>query len=242
MASNSIWKTIIVDDEPRARAVVRRLLSAQPRFELVAECANGYEALSTVAKLQPDFMLLDIQMPELDGFAVLKRIKREQMPVVVFTTAYDQYAIRAFAVHALDYLLKPFDEDRFAEMIRHAEDRLSAGEERLSTRQIAAVLKTLAVTTAYPERLTVRGQGKIVPIPVSEIDWIEAEDKYVRLHCGAKSYLERGTLSSLAERLDPSRFARVHRRAMINLERIQEVSHVAGKGRRTRAPEPQLSR
>jgi|SRR5690242_3064318 len=229
MASNSVWKTIIVDDEPRARAVVRRLLRGHANFAVVAECANGYEALEAVAKFQPDFLLLDIQMPELDGFAVLQRIKAGQTPVVVFTTAYDQYAVRAFAVHALDYLLKPFDEERFTEMISHVEDRLSAGEERLSTRQIAAVLRTLAATTAYPERLTVRGHGKLVPIPVSEIDWIETEDKYVRLHCGTKSYLERGTLSSLAERLDPRRFARVHRKAMINLERIQEISHVDGE-------------
>jgi two-component system LytT family response regulator len=220
---------MIVDDEPRARAVVRRALASHAGFKLVAECANGYEAVAAVAKFQPDFLLLDIQMPEMDGFAVLKHIKPEQLPLVVFTTAYDQYAVRAFEVHALDYLLKPFDEERFAEMIRRVEERLSEGEERLHARQVVTMLETLGATRSYPERLTVRGRGKILLVPVREIDWIEAEDNYVKIHCGSKAHLERETLSSLAERLDPKQFARVHRSVLVNVEQVQEVAHVDGE-------------
>jgi two-component system LytT family response regulator len=223
------WRAIIADDEPRSRAVARRMLVAYPSFNVVAECANGYEVLAAIRQFQPHLLLLDIQMPEMDGFAVLKQINREQMPVVVFATAFDQYAIRAFEVHALDYLIKPFDEQRFAAMMQRVHERLDEGDERTYTQQVLTMLQVLTKATAYPERLVVRLRGKMIPLPVSQIDWIEAEDNYIRIHSGHKSYLDRETLSGICDCLDPRKFIRVHRSAVVNVDNIQELTGADGQ-------------
>lgn len=222
------WKVAIVDDEPRSRAVARRMLAAHANFKVVAECANGYAALSAVAEHSPHLMLLDIQMPEMDGFEVLKCITPEQMPVVAFLTAFDHYAVRAFEVHALDYLLKPFDEDRFATMIQRVEERLGHGDGTFYAQKVFAMLAGI-VPTSYMERLVVRSRGKIRLIPISDVDWIQAEDNYIRIHAGTSSYLERETLSGICDRLDPKKFVRVHRSALVNINRIQEVQVIDGE-------------
>lgn len=220
---------MIVDDEPRSRAIARRMFSAYPNFKLVAECANGYDALSAVSDFLPHLMLLDIQMPEMDGFEVIKQIKPEQLPVVAFLTAFDQYAVRAFEVHALDYLLKPFDEERFASMMQRVEEQLTEGDERVYAKHVFTMLDTLTAAHSYAERLVVRLRGKILLIPAAEVDWIKAEDNYIRIHTSSSSYLDRETLSALSERLDPKKFVRVHRSALVNVNKIKEVTVINGE-------------
>jgi two-component system LytT family response regulator len=224
-----LWKAVIVDDEPRSRAIARRMLAAYPAFTVVAECANGYDALAAVSQFLPHLMLLDIQMPEMDGFEVVKKIKPEHLPVVAFLTAFDQYAVRAFEVHALDYLLKPFDEERFASMMQRVEERVTAGDGPLYARKVFTMLETLTAANSYAERFVVRLHGKILVVPVTEVDWIKAEDNYIRIHTGSSSYLERETLTSLCDRLDPRKFVRVHRSVLINVDRIKEVTVINGE-------------
>jgi two-component system LytT family response regulator len=227
--SDGTWRAVIVDDEPRSRAIVRRMLSAYPTFKIVAECANGYDALAAVSEFLPHLMLLDIQMPEIDGFEVLKKINLDQLPVVAFLTAFDQYAVRAFEVHALDYLLKPFDEERFASMMQRVEERLTGGDGGVYAQRVFTMLETLTAASSYAERFVVRLRGKILVIPVAEVDWIKAEDNYIRIHSGSSSYLDRETLSELCARLDPKKFVRVHRSALINVDRIKEVMVINGE-------------
>jgi two-component system LytT family response regulator len=227
--SDGIWRAVIVDDEPRSRAIARRMLSAYPNFKIVAECANGYDALAAVSEFLPHLMLLDIQMPEMDGFEVVKRIIPDQLPVVAFLTAFDQYAVRAFEVHALDYLLKPFDEERFASMMQRVEERLTGGDGLLYGQRVFTMLETLTAANSYAERFVVRLRGKILVIPVAEVDWIKAEDNYIRIHSGSSSYLDRATLSELCARLDPKKFVRVHRSALINVDRIKEIMIINGE-------------
>ena len=227
--NDPLWKAVLVDDEPRSRAIARRMLTAYPAFSVVAECANGYEALAAVSEFQPHLMLLDIQMPEMDGFEVVKKISPEQLPVVAFLTAFDQYAVRAFEVHALDYLLKPFDEERFASMMQRVEERLTLADGPVYARRVFSMLESLTAANSYAERFVVRMHGKILVIPVTEVDWIKAEDNYIRIHTASSSYLERETLSSVYDRLDPKKFLRVHRSVMVNVDRIKEVSVINGE-------------
>jgi len=221
--SGRAWRAVIVDDEPRSRAILRRMLSAYPGFRLVAECANGYEALAAVPKFLPDLLLLDIQMPEIDGFEVLQQIDPRHLPVVAFVTAYDQYAVRAFEVHAIDYLLKPFDEERFASMMQSVAKRLMEGGERGYGKRLLTTLEALAATSSYAQRFVVKLRGKILVIPVAQVDCIKAEDNYIRIHAGSTSYLNRETLSDVSNRLDPRTFLRVHRSALVNVDKIREV-------------------
>jgi two-component system LytT family response regulator len=227
--SDRAWRAIIVDDEPRSRAILRRMMSAYPDFKIVAECANGYEALTAVPKFLPDLLVLDIQMPEIDGFAVLKQIDPRHLPVVAFVTAYDQYAVRAFEVHAIDYLLKPFDEDRFASMMRRVEKRLTEGDERGHGQRLLTMLEALAATSSYAQRFVVKLHRKILVVPVAQVDWIKAEDNYIRIHSGSTSYLNRETLSDVSNRLDPRKFVRVHRSALVNVDKIKEVLVLNGE-------------
>lgn len=227
--SDRAWRAIIVDDEPRSRAILRRMLCAYPDFTLVSECANGYEAIAAVSKFLPDLLVLDIQMPEIDGFAVLNQIDLIHPPVVAFVTAYDQYAVRAFEVHAIDYLLKPFDQDRFASMMQRVEKRLTEGGERGYGQRLLTMLKALAATSSYAQRFVVKLRGKILVIPVAQVDWIKAEDNYIRIHAGSASYLNRETLSDVSSRLDPRTFIRVHRSALVNVDKIKEVLVLNGE-------------
>jgi two-component system, LytTR family, response regulator len=217
------WKALIVDDEPRARSILRRLLAADPDFTVAAECGNGYDAIGAVLEHRPELLLLDVQMPELGGFEVLQQISVAFLPLVVFVTAYEQYAIRAFEVNALDYLLKPFDEERFAAAMSRVKARLAEEAGPVRASQILALLRTLKSSHSYIERFVVRLRGRMLLIQAAEVDCLQAEDNYVRIHSGTASYLHRETLSNLATKLNPRKFVRVHRSALVNVDKIREV-------------------
>jgi two-component system LytT family response regulator len=224
---------IVVDDEPLARRRLARLLKKDASVEVVAQCAGGRKAVEEIRQLRPDLVFLDIQMPDLDGFGVVDAIGPAHMPAVVFVTAYDEYALRAFDVHAVDYLLKPYDEERFEIALGRARARTrghaagaSADEERLRAllrEMIARVAGDDALRGRYPERLAVRTNESTRILQMSEVDWFETYGNYVRVHTGKATYLIRGTATKLMEELDPRRFARIHRRYLVNLDRITEI-------------------
>jgi two-component system LytT family response regulator len=215
-------RVLIVDDEPRARNFMRRLLISDLSMEIVGECANGYDAIRAIKTKRPDLIFLDVRMPEMDGFMVLERLDPEETPAVIFVTAYDQYAIRAFERHALDYLLKPFDRERFLRTLEHAKLRIS---ERKTTQHaaFAQLLDTERHRRDRLARIAVKRNGRILLLPTHTIDWIEAEDNYVLLHCGKDAYMLRQTLSNIQNRLDPDTFIRVHRSAIVNIEALKEL-------------------
>jgi two-component system LytT family response regulator len=227
---NAVLKVIIVDDEPYARAKLERLL-ADEDAELLAVCANGREAAAAIEQLKPDLVFLDIQMPEMDGFEVVRAIAPVHLPEIVFVTAFDEYALRAFEVNALDYLLKPFDQERFAAAFARAEQRL-----RDSAPRSGDVLRLLEHLARQPgigepaaagdvhlEWLFVRKAQRVVKLSVPEINWFEAEGNYVRIHVRGEAYLIREKMMTLQERLDPRRFARIHRNAIVNLGFVKEM-------------------
>jgi two-component system LytT family response regulator len=214
-------RTLVVEDEPMARDRVRALLLQQPDFEIVGECGDGAQAVTAIEKLDPELVFLDVQMPGVDGFGVIRAVPPERMPMVVFTTAYDEYALRAFEVHALDYLLKPFDRERFAGTLRRAKERLAAPPADFR-QQLQGLLADLRGEETYPERLAVKKDGRILSLRVADLDWIEAEGNYVRLHAGKSAYLYREKIAALEARLDPRRFRRIHRSTIVNVDRIRE--------------------
>jgi two-component system LytT family response regulator len=216
-------RAVIVDDELLARKFIRRMLKHEPDWELVGEASNGNEAVETIKSQKPDIVFLDVQMPEMDGFAVLEKVGLGQLPDIVFTTAYESYAIRAFELHALDYLLKPFDQQRFRDAIRHAKERLHSRQQEDGRRQIGALLERINSKQPYLERLIIKADGRITFLNTCEIDWIEADDKYVHLHTGKGARMVRQTLTAMEGQLDPTRFVRIHRSAMVNIERIKEL-------------------
>jgi two-component system LytT family response regulator len=221
-------RVVIVDDEPLARAVVREYLGTHPGVDIVAECANGFEAVKAVTELSPDLLFLDVQMPKLSGFEVLELLGRE-VPVV-FTTAYDQYALRAFEVHAVDYLLKPFSEDRFAEALSRARERLHARTEGRSDGEVDAL--TEAVRSRGPlERVLIRDGAQVHVLPVDRIDYVEAQDDYVAFAVDGRQYLKDQTLATVETLLDPTRFVRIHRSYLLNIERISRVELYAKDSR-----------
>jgi two-component system LytT family response regulator len=219
-------RTLLIDDEAVARRRMRRLLAGERDVEIVAECANGAEALAAIRHEAPDLLLLDVQMPELDGFQVIERLGAERLPCVIFVTAFDRYAMRAFDVHAIDYLLKPFSAARFKLALTRA-------RERIRTRQpdggLTSLIASLCVGSRYLSRLSVRTGGRIVLVDLRTVDWLEAADNYVRLHCGGREYVVRDTLASLERQLDPDCFVRIHRSAMVRIDRIREF-HPASHG------------
>jgi two-component system LytT family response regulator len=216
-------RTIIVDDEPLARRGIRAHLKDEKDVEVVAECGNGRDAVQIIEAQAPDLLFLDVQMPELDGFGVLEALRRERLPAVIFVTAYDKYALRAFEVHALDYLLKPFDPERFSRAL----DRARAQIERRSitdlSHRLQNLIDDLKTGHKYTERLVIKSAGRIFFLSVEEIDWAEAADNYVRLHTGREAHLLRETMQSLEHRLDPTQFVRVQRSTLVNVRRIKEV-------------------
>jgi two-component system, LytTR family, response regulator len=215
-------RVLIIDDEPRARNFMRKLLVSDSSVQIAGECADGDEAIRSIKTKAPDLIFLDVQMPEIDGFTVLERLRPEEIPAVVFVTAYDQYALRAFEQHALDYLLKPFDQERFSRTLEHAKLRIA---ERKNT-QHAAIAQLLAneqCRRAYLNRITVKRNGRILLLPMQNIEWIEAEDNYVLLHSGKEAYMLRQTLSNIHGKLDPDTFIRVHRSAIVNIEALKEL-------------------
>ncbi len=229
MSANPRVRVVVADDEPLAREGLRMLLAGDPEAELVAECASGPETVERVRALRPDVLLLDVQMPVMDGFAVVSALGPDVPPAVVFITAYDRYALRAFEVHALDYLLKPFDDERFHDALRRAKSHLRLARfSDLSARLISLLDSAPPAAAkepagAFATRLAIKDVGRVVFLSVDEIDWIEAADYYVEIHSGTKCYLHRETMQSLEARLDPARFVRIHRSAIVNQSRIKEL-------------------
>ena len=216
-------KALIADDEPLARKFIRRLLKQDPEVEIVAECGNGKEAAAMIREHKPDLVFLDVQMPEMDGFAVLDAVGLDQLPEIVFTTAYESYAIRAFELHALDYLLKPFDQVRFKAAMKHARERLRSPPAEEAGLQIGTLLESIKAQRQHLERLIIKADGRITFLNTLEIDWIEADDKYVHLHTTKGKRMVRQTLSAMEAQLDPAKFLRIHRSAIVNIERIKEL-------------------
>jgi two-component system LytT family response regulator len=203
-----------VDDEPLACERIRTLLAEQPGIEIVGECHDGRSAVEKIRELAPDLVFLDVQMPEMNGFQALKQLER--LPSIIFVTAYDEFAVKAFEVHALDYLLKPFDRERFQKALARAQ----SGD--LDTR-LRRLLEQINQRKEYLERFVVKAGGRVLFLPIEEIDYIEAAGNYVRLHAGADNYLHRETISHLEETLDRARFARIHRSTIVNLNRVKEL-------------------
>jgi two-component system LytT family response regulator len=225
-------RVLVADDEPLARRGVRQLLAPHADMTVVGECRNGPETLRALEALAPDLLFLDIQMPEMDGFEVLRARGAERMPAVVFVTAHDQFAVRAFEAHALDYLVKPLNVARFEAALRRVRERLRLMEAAQRAARLTALLaaERAARERNGVERLVVAtGAGDLV-IPVAEIDWIGADDYYACLHVGPKSHLLRESLASLEARLDTRRFVRVHRRAMVQIDRVRELRPAIGGG------------
>ena len=216
-------RALIVDDEALARKFIRRMLRDDRDFEIIGECGNGKEAVARIKEDIPDVVFLDVQMPEMDGLAVLESVGIERLPEIIFTTAYEQYAIRAFELHALDYLLKPFDQARFKDAIKYAKERFRSGHQNDGRTQIRALLENIKNKSQYLERLVIKSGGRITFLRTDEINWIEADDKYVHLHTGKARPMVRQTLSAMEEQLDPAKFRRVHRSAIVNVDRIAEL-------------------
>jgi len=232
-------RAVIVDDEELARQVLREFLAKHPEIELIAECANGFEAVKIVAEQKPDLVFLDIQMPKLDGFEVLELIGRDT--TVIFVTAHDNYAIRAFEVHAVDYLLKPVAAGRFDAALERAKERLGGKPQpaQVSASELAASARPPA---HYMDRIPVRDGSRVSIIPVAKLDYAEAQDDYVALASEGKKHLKQQTIASLEAALDPARFLRIHRSYIVNLERVARVepyakdSHVAILSNGTQLP------
>ncbi len=223
MAANSFIRTLLIDDEPLAREKMRSFLSTDKEIELVGECANGAETVIAIQKLLPDLLLLDIQMPHMDGFAVLEAVSGKHLPHVIFVTAYDQYAVRAFEFHALDYLLKPFDRERFEKTLKRAKGQILRERSSDFSQGIQALLQELREKPKHLERVVIKSSGRVFLLKTEEIDWIEAEGNYVRLHFGKDSHLLRETISALETQLGPKSFFRIHRSTMVNLDRVKEL-------------------
>jgi two-component system, LytTR family, response regulator len=216
MPNPELLKAVIVDDEELARGLVREMLACHSEIQVAAECANGFEAVKAAAEHKPDLIFLDIQMPKLDGFEVLELI--ECGPAVIFVTAHDEFAMRAFEVHAVDYLLKPFSRDRFEAALEKARGRLGA---RLpSARDLQAAARP---ASQFAERIVVKDGVNVHVIPVEKLDFAEAQDDYVSLAAAGKRYLKQQTISSLEACLDPSRFIRIHRSYLVNVERVGSI-------------------
>jgi two-component system LytT family response regulator len=224
---DKVVRTIIADDERLARQKLLILLESEPLVKVVAECQDGRQAVSAIRSFQPDMLLLDIQMPDLDGFQVLSEIPPDEMPVVIFTSAYDQYAIRAFEANALDYLLKPFDQERLHHAVERARSELRKERDREITHRILNLLSQVrSVAPAAAEkdsRLVIKANGRVVFLDLDNIEWVEAAANYVRLNVGKESYLFRETISRISERLDANHFVRIHRSTIVNVRKIKEL-------------------
>jgi two-component system, LytTR family, response regulator len=222
-------RTLLVDDEEIARRGLRVRLERANDIEIVGECQNGLEAIRAINLLSPDLVFLDVQMPELSGFDVLSSVRPKSSPHVVFVTAFDQYAVRAFEVHALDYLLKPIDDERFAATLRHAREVMLGTRDGAYARQFAEAIASLTRNGALAadrlgsDRLAIPTGDRVMIIRLADIDWIQASDNYVSIHVGKKSWLLRETISALDQRLTPRGFARIHRSTIVNAQRVAEL-------------------
>jgi len=216
-------RALIVDDEPIARRGIRLQLEAHSQVEIVGECANGLEAVAAIREDAPDLVFLDVQMPEMNGFEVIQALGVDRMPAVIFVTAYDTYALRAFEVHAVDYLLKPFDAERFGRAMDHARSHIEGRAPGNLNERLIALLEERLAGHKHLERLVVKSGGRIFFLGVSEIEWIEAADNYVELHVGKQSHLIRQTLVALEARLDPEQFVRIRHSTIVNITKVKEL-------------------
>ena len=217
-------RVLIVDDEPLARERLRTLLQDEPGFEIVGEAGDGTTGAESILALQPDLVFLDVQMPGADGFDVIDAVGADKMPFVVFVTAYDRYALRAFDVHALDYLLKPFDRERFRQALTRARQQLDrANGNGEIERRLAAIVNDLRPAKARTDRFVVKSGGRIFFVRTGEIDWIEAAGNYVKLHVGNDSHLIRETMNAVEGKLSPDLFVRIHRCHIVNIEQVREL-------------------
>lgn len=217
-------RVLIVDDEPLARERIREMLKGDREIETICEARNGCEAIKAITAQAPDIVFLDVQMPDMDGFEVLKALKVE-MPLIIFVTAYDQHALRAFDVHAVDYLMKPFDRKRFAKALNHAKDQMKRPTDERDTGRMIRLLEELKVKAGakYLERLAIKTGEKILFIRAEDVDSIEAEGNYVRLNVATCSYMLRDTVNSIESQLDPRVFVRIHRSTIVNINRVKEL-------------------
>jgi two-component system LytT family response regulator len=223
-------KTLIVDDEPLARRNIRLLLESDPQIDVIGECRNGKEAVHAIRTFTPELIFLDIQMPEMDGFDVLQQVGAEHIHSIVFVTAFDKYALKAFEVHALDYLLKPFDDTRFNKALQTAKSQIEQREMDKLTKKLLALLEDrlnaremLSLERTYLSRLMIKLTNRVILLNVHDIDWIEADGNYAKLHVGRKSHMLREKMHDLESRLDPQQFVRIHRSIIVNLDRIREL-------------------
>jgi len=224
MTSPSKIRALIVDDEPLAREAIRECLLEDADVEIAGEVGDGPSAVSAIKNQRPDLLFLDVQMPEMDGFSVLRALEPEKMPVTIFVTAYDKYSLQAFEAHALDYLLKPFDEERFQKALQRGKEQIhTARRSEAGERLLAMLEERLQGGSKYISRLAVKSKGRILFIRVDEIDWVEAQDNYLRLHLGKESHLLRETMNNFGAKLDPEKFIRIHRSTIVNVDRIKEL-------------------
>ncbi|HKV35025.1 MAG TPA: LytTR family DNA-binding domain-containing protein [Pyrinomonadaceae bacterium] len=217
-------RTLIIDDVQLARERLKRCLADHPDVEVVGECDNGDKAVKDIRALTPDLIFLDVQMPALNGFGVLEALKAERMPVVIFVTAYNEYAIQAFEVNALDYLLKPVDSERLSKAVQRAKAHLAQPDQGddLDSR-FRAMLEDIKTGSKFLKRLTIKLTGRTILLPTDEIDWIETYGNYLKVHAGRESHLIRGTMQSLETKLDTQKFVRVHRSVIVNIEKVKEI-------------------
>lgn len=222
-------RTVIVDDEPIARNGLRALLQSESDIQVVGECGNGVAAVETIQREHPDLVFLDVQMPDLDGFGVMERLQPEEMPAIIFVTAYDQYAIRAFEVNAIDYLLKPFDRERFKDALDRAKRTIRQDRVSVLSRKMFSLLKHLGEGQAdgsrpyRGDRILIKDRRRVSFVRQADIDWIEVQGNYLRLHAGDESHLARDTLTGMLERLDPGIFLRISRSHAVNVEKVKEL-------------------
>jgi two-component system LytT family response regulator len=223
MAGTAKIKTLIVDDETLARRRIRRLLAAESDMEVIGECGDPQKAISFIQERNPDLVFLDVQMPGGDGFGVIESLPSKTTPAVIFVTAFDQHALRAFEVQALDYLLKPFDRARFQKALGRARAQIRQNTVAALDPRLTRLLDNLGNRPRSTDRVVIKSAGRIMFLRTDEIDWVEAADNYVRLHVGPESHLLRETMGSLEARLDPTKFLRIHRSTVVNIDRLKEL-------------------
>lgn len=216
-------RTLIADDELLARERLRQLLADQPEIEIVGECSDGRQAAADIQQKSPDLIFLDIQMPELDGFAVLEAINLEPMPIIVFVTAHDKFALRAFEVHAVDYLLKPFDRERFQSALHRALEQVRHRDDPARTQAQAALLTDMQSSAKPVDRLAIKSSGRITILKTADIAWIEAAHNYVEIHEDKRTHLLRETMAGIEQKLPPEKFVRISRSVIVNVDRVKEL-------------------
>jgi len=216
-------KILIVDDEPLARERLRTLLADETDVEIVGECGDGCQAVVAIEELKPDLVFLDVQVPNLDGFGILESIGADRIPAIIFVTAYDHYALRAFDVRAVDYVLKPFGRERLERALAHARTQIQRGRSNDVSGQLVALLEEIRPQKTYLKRIMIKSGGRLFFLRTMDVEWVEAAGNYVRLHVGSESHLLRETMNGLEAKLDPDRFLRIHRSTIVNIERIKEL-------------------